>query len=230
MNSRFAAQEKAVAQLANKLEVEGYSVTTIPKEADLPFSLEGYVPDLVATKPGDNLVVEIKLKSNPQDLDRYRRVIDIVESHPGWRFLLQTISELEQPERTPTTAPLEVAAIQRYVARTSKILEAGVPDLAIPYLWNAIIALLRVLASRVGVAYEDIADRSLINKIYSLGLVSNHDHECLLNWNQLRNEVVHSTSPKVTPQTVDEIVRYVETLFATLESEESEQDAASNCG
>lgn len=226
MNSGFAAHEKAVAQLANRLELEGYSVSTTPKEEDVPFSLGGYVPDLVATKPGDNLIVEIKLRSNPRDLERYRRVIATVEAHPGWRFLLQTISDLEQPERTPTTAPLDVTAIQSYIAKTSKILEAGIPELAIPYLWNAIIALLRVEASVEGVSYDDIADRSLINRVYSSGLISSRDHERLLNWNRLRNEVVHSTAPEVDAQTVDEIADYVATLLAGLESKQAGQGGA----
>lgn len=225
MNSGFAAHEKVVAQLANKLEADGYSVTTTPTETDVPFSLEGYVPDLVATKPGDNLVVEIKFRSQPRDLERYRRVIDTVESHPEWRFLLQTISDFEQPERTPTTAPLDVAAIQSYVEKISKILDAGIPDLAIPYLWNAIVGLLRVEASGEGLAYEDIADiadRSLINRIYSSGLISSRDHERLLSWNQLRNEVIHNTNPQVDPRTVDEIRQYVATLLANIKSRQAE--------
>ena len=176
------------------------------------------MPDLVATKSDDKLIVEVKLKDDPRNLERYRKVIDIVKSNPGWRFLIQTVSENWQPERTPTKASLDIASIHSYFSKTSKILATGVPELAIPYLWNAIIGLLRVNASRDGVEYEGITDRSLINRIYSSGLISKSDHERLLNWNHLRNEVVHNTNPQVDSQTAHEVAQYAQKLLNGLES------------
>lgn len=221
MNSAFAKHERIVGKLANTLEERGYSVLSDPAETDIPFSLEGYIPDLVAKKPNDNLIVEVKIRDSPEQALRYRRVVELVESHPGWRFLIQTVSDLSQPERTPTEAPLDVDSIREYFEKVSHVFELGSPELAFPYIWNSIVGLLRVDALQEGLPFEGLTDRSLVNQFYSLGGISNADHERLLRWNRLRNEVVHSTNPKIEPETVTEAAKFVKDLLGKLDSKKS---------
>ncbi len=55
--SNLVNQEKIIAK---KLSNEGYDVIIPNSPSDLPFDLEGYCPDLIATKNNQGLIIEIK--------------------------------------------------------------------------------------------------------------------------------------------------------------------------
>lgn len=209
------------ARLAKELESAGYVVVTAPTSDDVPFSLGGYIPDLVATKPDDKLIIEIKRPSPPGQVQPFRNVVEAVEAHPGWRFLIQTITDVREPDLMPTRTLTDVATIEGYLRKASRIMAMGAPELSFPYIWNAIVGLLRVQASREGIPHAELSDRSLINQLYTLGVISHPDLELLLQWSQLRNEAIHSMTPEIDDQAAKEAERFALRLAETLKTSHS---------
>ena len=81
MNLALREHDKATRSLAKQLEDEGYAVIIEPSPEQMPFTLGGYIPDLLATKKNDNLVIEIKPRNTPNLVSRYREVADMIQTH-----------------------------------------------------------------------------------------------------------------------------------------------------
>ncbi|EDN67721.1 hypothetical protein BGP_4960 [Beggiatoa sp. PS] len=86
MNIALREHEKAARIVAKELEDDGYTVIFEPSPEQIPFSLDTYIPDLLATKNNDNLIIEIKTRDIPNIMNRYRKVIEIIQTHPDWKF------------------------------------------------------------------------------------------------------------------------------------------------
>jgi REase_AHJR-like len=229
MNTTFAEHEKIAKQVGKELESYGYSVMFTPSSEHIPFSLEGYTPDLLATKHGEHLIIEIKPRSSAEHAARFRKIIDIVEKHPGWKFLIKTISDIPDDQTRDAGELIGIDAIESYVQKADRIVETGSPELSIPYFWNALISVLRLRASRESVPFVELTDRSLINHLYTMGLISSDDYEKLKEWNHLRNEVVHSVTFQVDPASIEELSHFTRNLIratrnATLADEQDGLD------
>jgi len=211
MNIALREHEKAIQIVAKELEDNGYTVVFEPSKDQIPFSLGNYIPDLVATKNDDNLIIEIKNRATPAIVDRYRKIADIVKKHPNWKFLIKTFSEISEEDKLSFTQATGIKDIQQYLDKVLKILSIS-PDLAIPYFWNIIIVLLRNKATNLQIKYFELTDRSLINQLYTLGELSAEEHETLIKWNMLRNNVVHGVNVSITQAYVIEMLEFIKKL------------------
>ncbi len=193
MNTAVYEHDKLARIVAKELGQEGYAVVFEPAADRLPFSLEGYSPDLLATKADDNVIVEINRRQRkpPEVLKRYRRVVDIVQAHPGWRFLVKTCSDSTRDDRITDAGLSDFEAIEAYFRKAQGVMDSASPEFAIPHLWNAIIALLRRKGRTALPQSSVLTDRSLINQLYTLGEVSSEDYEVLRRWEVLRDHAVH---------------------------------------
>jgi hypothetical protein len=220
MNIALREHDKMARIVAKELEQDGYAVLIEPTPDQLPFSLEGYNPDLVATKTDDNLIVEINRRQQPPRavLDRYRRVADIVRAHRGWKFLIKTVSAQDREAQAPESSPSDIATIQQYLHKTRNIVSLGSAELATPYLWNAIVALLRHKDDGAAAPRSGLSDRSLINRLYTLGELSSEEYETLRRWEELRNRAVHDLGFIADTEEVVEMLSFAERLLSDLKS------------
>jgi hypothetical protein len=218
MNSSFKEHEKIAIQVAKELERDGYSIILTPTPECIPFSLEGYNPDILATKGEEHLIIEIKSREFPEDAKRFRKVVEIVEKHPGWRFLIKTFAGRSSEQERVATAPIPLSLIEQYLNRADGIISAGSGELSIPYLWNAVVALLRNKAEGCGIA-TDLSDRSLINQLYSMGVISSSEHDNLMQWNQLRNSAVHVIPFEADSKSILSLSNYAKSLIHDLKME-----------
>jgi len=219
MNQSHRQHERIASQVAKALEEDGYSVVLSPASHSISFSLEGYEPDLLATKGDEHLIVEIKTQESPEQLQRYRRVIDIVQRHPGWRFVIKTIPSTESDREESAPDPVGLEAIENYLKRAATLMETHSKEFAIPYLWNAIVALLRLRGAKAGEPVSDLTDRSLINRLYTLGEISSDEYEQLKRWLQLRNSAIHEINFNSNPETVSAFNSYAFDMLGMLKTE-----------
>jgi hypothetical protein len=105
---------RAERLIAKRYERDGYAVTMEPPPSAIPFSLGNYRPDILASKGGENLLIEVKGSGARVDPQVYLSVDREVQRHPGWKFLLVTISDEERQELAPSaSSPASVEAIKR---------------------------------------------------------------------------------------------------------------------
>jgi len=212
-------------QVAKGLENEGYSVVLAPTPEIIPFSLGGYHPDILASKGAENLIVEIKSRESPDHAKSFRKIIEIVEKHPHWRFLIKTVGSSNVASDQKPLEIIPVSAIEKHLLKADDALAAGVGEFVIPYLWNAAIALLRHKAVDSGLSV-DLSDRSLVNQLYTMGVISGIEYEDLMQWQQLRNSATHEISFDADPASVQAFSKYVKSLLASLKdaTREDEQE------
>lgn len=214
MNIALREHEKIARIVAKELENEGYAVVFEPSPNQLPFSLEDYTPDLLATKTGENLIVEVKPRRTPDIVKRYRKVAEIVQTHPGWRFLIKTFADTTWKTEALPVELTSLQEIRQYIAKAESTFSSENFDLAIPYLWNAIIALLRHKAARVQIDFSELSDRSLINQLYTFGKISAEQRIMLLKWSELRNRAVHDLKFSAEQEDVSAISAFANELVA----------------
>jgi len=212
MNIALREHEKAVRIVAKELEDDGYTVIFEPSPEKIPFSLGSYIPDLLATKNNDNLIIEIKTRDTPSIVNRYREVIEIVQTHPYWKFLIKTFAETTEKTKTSLAQVTGLENIHQYFDKVKKICSVS-PELAIPYLWNTIIALLRHKAVDVQIEYSELTDRSLINQLYTLGQISAEQYATLIKWNVLRNYAMHDLEFSAKPEDVCAMLAFIDKLL-----------------
>ena len=212
MNLALREHDKATRSLAKQLEDQGYAVIIEPSPEQIPFTLGGYIPDLLATKTNDNLVIEIKPRNTPELVSRYREVADMIQTHSTWRFLIKTFDEAGEKTGTSVSHMSTVDEIRQYYDKIKKICAIS-PELAMPYLWNTLITLLRHKASDVLTEPAELSDRGLINQLYTLGMLSAEQYTTLIHWYKLRNHALHELEFSTNPEEVNSMSIFIDTLL-----------------
>jgi hypothetical protein len=77
---------KAQRRIARQYTKLGYEVIENPGPASLPSFLRGFSPDLLATKDGDHVVIEIKSSDSLRGSNELTELATIVAQRPDWRF------------------------------------------------------------------------------------------------------------------------------------------------
>jgi hypothetical protein len=190
---------RAERLVAKRYEERGYTVIVEPSQSAIPFDLGTYRPGILATKGTECLLIDVKGPGARVNKNIYRELSRKVEEHPGWRFLLVTLSqnELNQPDAATSTNPT-AAALRERLGKLDQLHGATESDgLLLPLYWGAYTAALRLLVGQEGNDLGTITDFSLINKAYSDGIVSFEDYEAAKRLLALRNLAVHSVESVV---------------------------------
>ncbi|RZK52359.1 MAG: hypothetical protein EOO59_13790, partial [Hymenobacter sp.] len=94
--------EHQVAALAASYAQAGYAVAVRPDPASIPFDLNGYQPDLLATKGEENLLLLVNA-GGAVSIGRLHDLAETVKQQPGWRLLVVNHS----PEHAVAGIPQE---------------------------------------------------------------------------------------------------------------------------
>jgi hypothetical protein len=185
-------EESKINELAEQYTREGYSVIREPSEFDLPFGLNGYRPDLVATKEGLGLIIEVKTKLTRLPVERFRTIAEEVGKHPGWRFLLITLDDVESqnPPGTSDDMP-NWTQLRHHATQASDLLSEGKKEPALLFLWSIFEALLRKRAIEMSIPIERFPVKRLINHMYSMGELSLSQFDLTNSVLEIRNKLAH---------------------------------------
>ncbi|WP_423596711.1 hypothetical protein [Roseateles sp. MS654] len=211
---------KAERLIARRYEMQGYAVTIGPSAEQIPFSLNGYRPDLLATNGKEQLLVEVNTSGTRLDTDLILSADREVQRHPGWKFLIVTVPDDQLIDDASSGPPPGAVTPRGIGARLAEIdrlgIRADTAGFAVPALWTVIVVSLRSLLSRGGEAVERYTDLSLVNRAYSFGYISSEDHEALKRFLALRNEEVHGLMSKATAGDCEEMRNMAGSLLAEL--------------
>ncbi|MBE9106986.1 hypothetical protein IQ229_19245, partial [Nostoc cf. edaphicum LEGE 07299] len=173
INNTKTLYDEKVKSLAEKYEIQGFRVLFKPKTDELPFDLGNYQPDIIAIKDGSGLVIEVKTSLSRMSVDRLQALAQEVSKHPGWRFLLLTLEDIEAKslpgisEQLPSWEELTDRFIQAH-----KLIENDEIEPAFLYMWSIFEGILRKRAIDVSIPIERLPFIGLLKHLYSLGELS----------------------------------------------------------
>jgi uncharacterized protein YutE (UPF0331/DUF86 family) len=193
--------------VARQYREEGYSVLVHPAGAAIPSFVNGLELDIIASKPGENVIVEVaenrdSFAKKPELL----RLVDVINAQPGWRFDLVILEPESAVERAladshePTDKQLA-----EFLSRAEKMLGAQETESAVIYALAALEAIMRRVRGRADLN-RTATPTELLTALYSNGFLSRPEYDTLRSGFRLRTHIVHG----LEPLTVDaNLVHYV---------------------
>ena len=190
---------------------QGYDVRLEPRQGDLPDFLAGFEPDLIASRKGDSIVVEVKTRRE-LSTPLAAHLEDAVQNRPGWRFEL--IIDGAAPEHQQTLNAKQIRAL----LEESTVLERRKHwAAALLVLWSAIEGALRLLAKRENVELESLTPGYVLTRLYSLGLLGREQYKTLDAMMRQRKQVAHGYQAAVTSEDLMASAAVLEELLAEVE-------------
>lgn len=183
-------EAEVIAKVAEDYRHRGYEVDVEPDDRLLPAFLGGFRPDLIARRPGDNVVVEVKVGTRTSVADRLRDVAERVMHEPGWRFSV-VFADPDRPDQFTEAQPAPLALVEERVQNAQRLLDAGQGEAAFLLLWSALEGILRILGERGQLPLASLPPSALIRELYSAGEISRDQFETLMRLLPIRNELVH---------------------------------------
>jgi len=199
----------AINTIAKELEENGYTVVIEPDPSMIPFDLQNYCPDILATNDRENLIVEVKSRSTPRSIKRYKQISETVSKQQNWRFMLTTVDDRYQSEGPLIKADIDTEAFPKILHKLDRLFETESYDLALPYLWSVYISGMRTIGYKHGVPIDVTTDKSVLNYMYSLGEISNEEFKKSLFFLDLRNKLINTFDSQITKEQAIEMQDYV---------------------
>lgn len=182
-----------IGTLADRYRKDGYAVREQPRPGDLPFDLSGYVPDLIAEKGAEHLIIEVRARVERVSFDRLRAVAEEVKRHDGWRFYLVTGQDVEDaalPGQADESFSWDVVA--QALDEASSARDSRTRTLAFIELWVAFERMLRFQARRIALPVDRlVSPRTMIDQLYSHGEISLGEYDVARALVAVRNQVFH---------------------------------------
>lgn len=198
MKSYYEKCEQKENELAEELREKGYVVNLQPKSELLPFDLENYQPDIVATKGTEGLIIEIKSSAKRISIDKFHNISSEISKHDGWRFILVTLDDegVDLFSYSIESLPSREEINERK-EKIEQLIAIDIFDAALLYLWSTLESCLRILALDTNIPIERLSFNKLSDHLYSNGELSIDQHEYLKQLIGVRNQVAHGFKTEV---------------------------------
>lgn len=187
---------ESIQRVADRYRIEGYEVLVGPRGDAIPSFASGFEPDLIATKPGESIIVEVK--SHRFDLAESPQIAELAEitnSQPGWRFDL-VVEEPETPvekaaHEAGEPSDNELAAI---LDAADDLAERGHSPYACVIAWAGLEAAMRRVRDQVEF-FGRTTPNELMRTLYSHGILSREQFEKMRDSYKIRTQLVHGLIP-----------------------------------
>jgi REase_AHJR-like len=197
-NSTQSLHEQIIQSKAQELLANGYKVSIEPLISSLPFELGGYSPDLIATKDNEGIILEIKTSPNRLSVDRFQDIAERVATHPGWRFLLVTLDDINE-KILPASAD-ELPSWEELNARLiklNKLIQDSFLEPAFLFLWSILEAALRKRAIVQNIPISRFPTKKLLNHSFSSGEISMSEFDLFTSYLEVRNRIAHGVAAPI---------------------------------
>ena len=228
-NTKSLHDEK-VESLIKKYRDEGFTVTKEPQPNEIPFDLDNYQPDILATKNEHEsgligLIIEVKTSISPVSVERLQSVAEKISRHPGWRFLLVTLEDIEAESLPGTSEELPSwEELINYFSQVSKLIENNNIEPAFLFLWSVFEGALRKRAVDVSIPVERLPAIRLLRTMYSLGELSISEFDIIQACLEQRNRLAHGYIQKLDLEVLHTFVILVVKLLIEWTSNISETE------
>jgi REase_AHJR-like len=185
---------------ADRYQASGYHVVLRPGPDDLPNFAKSFKVEIVAKR--DDGCVLASAKNSQSDLEadlEIPRYAEIIEKEPGWRFDVIVLAPESQPipDKREATEPSEEDA-RRALGDVERMLQAGFVQQALIAAWAVLeTAMRRRLQANGEEAGWGLSPRTMLNELYSCGVLQNSVFRDLEGLYQARSAVVHGFTTRV---------------------------------
>jgi REase_AHJR-like len=217
MVTSFSEREsRRVQELAREYERRGFKVEIEPSRKSLPEFFGAYIPDLIAHRGNEHIVIEVKSRATLSSSKQLAAVAEKLKEHTGWRLeLVVTNPTISKEEDRPS---LDSNSAKRRLAEAKELLSDGRLDAAILLGWSAAEATLRLKARIEGVPLKDAQPRYLVKLLFSTGLLNKRDFQALDRIFVARSHIAHGfTAPNLPQRTVRTFLDAVSRLIGSIE-------------
>lgn len=217
-NTKSLHDEK-VESLIKKYRNQGFTVIQNPKADQLPFDLDNYQPDILATKNENEtgligLIIEVKTSIHPVSVERLQSVAEEVSKHPGWRFLLVTLEDIQAESLPGTSEELPSwEELINYFSQVTKLIENNNIEPAFLFLWSVFEGALRKRAVDVSIPVERLPAIRLLRTMYSLGELSISEFDIIQAYFEKRNRLAHGYIQKLDSEVLHTFIMLIVKLL-----------------
>lgn len=179
-------ERRRLQELAEKYQMEGYTVLVGPSKEDLPDFMRYFHPDLIATRPDRSVAVEVRTPGKVRRVDYWREFSGAVLSHPNWH--LEVLTNVQPEEQAESISQEEIEDLLR---RSSVLAQQKEMGASLLIGWSAAEAAMRLVAERFNLTATDLRPQSLVSRLFSEGLLDREDYDFLLTCSRQRNAIAH---------------------------------------
>lgn len=216
MKTSFAKREdKKVHDLAREYRSQGYEVVLQPKGNRWSNILGNFVPDLIAHRGEEHIIIEVKSRDTISNSERLAEVAQRIEGLPGWS--LELVVTNPQSSKTFDGSSLDPYSLKKRLAEANKLLSKNSYEAALVLGWSAAEAALRVMAKNEKVSSRPGNARHLLKFLYTRGLFAERDFELLDSAYLKRSEIVHGFEVKTAKNVVRSFLDAVSRLVGRIE-------------
>ncbi len=205
---------RQLREIADQYSTEGYNVLTQPLKDELPPFLRHFHPDLIAVRPDQSVIVEVKAPGKVRRTDYWRELADAVKSHQEWKLVIA--DSTAQEAAVDSMSPSEV---EDRLNQSTRLAEAGEAQASFLMAWSAAEAAMRLIAEQYNVKVFDLSPRSLMSRLVSEGLMDRQDYDVLTARIQQRDAVAHGFRQGITEEDLQQLRAVVQNLLTELEEE-----------
>ncbi|MDB9309305.1 hypothetical protein PN471_11810 [Aphanizomenon sp. CS-733/32] len=205
-----------VESLIKKYRDQGFTVIQNPKADQLPFDLDNYQPDILATKNENEsgLIIEVKTSISPVSVERLQSVAEEISRHPGWRFLLVTLEDI-QAESLPGTSE-ELPSWEEIIdhfSQVTKLIENNNIEPAFLFLWSIFEGALRKRSLDISIPIERLPFIKLLRSMYSFGELSISEFDSIQAYLEKRNRLAHGYIQKLDSEILHTFIMLIVKLL-----------------
>jgi hypothetical protein len=209
--SRSQLEEDRLAAVAMEYRRKGYDVHLEPAEDDLPAFLRGFDADVIARSPEDNVVVQVT--SPPRfNGEAARRLAEIVELNPGWRYEVVFVSPPVAPDVPVREELADDEKVTRMLENAETLSREGHLEAAGLIAYSALETILRRRAQSAAPQIERQSSARVLKELYSMGRIDPDTFEKLLPLMEFRNAVAHGFQPRNAAPSIPELIEEIRHL------------------
>ncbi|MEH2463435.1 hypothetical protein [Nostoc sp.] len=215
INNTKTIHDEKIKSLADKYVSEGFHVLIKPKTDELPFDLDNYQPDMIAIKNNSGLVIEVRTSLRRISVERLQALAEEVSTHPGWRFLLVTLEDIEAKSLPGTSEQLPSwQELTDRFDQAHKLIENDEIEPAFLFMWSIFEGVLRRRAIDESIPIERFPFIGLLRHLYSLGELSISQFDLAQACFEVRNRLAHGYIENLTLPVVHNFDNLVRELLA----------------
>ena len=186
-------------RLAREYRDRGYEVMDASDASAFPPFLHDFHPDLVATRPDDRVVVEIKQAGSLKGSNKLTALARRVAQEDGWRLEVVTVAPDQSSLPTPTTRD----RFEELGERIHLAFDRGLPEAAFLSAVSVLDELIRDLAAQSGIRQRERSARLLARELAFRGLLGEEEVKALDDALSRRNGLVHADRGMTPPTRAD---------------------------
>jgi hypothetical protein len=209
-------REEAVRRVAEEYRRRGFDVEIKPRGSSVPKFVEGALPDLIARRPSESIIVGVQYGSRSSVLDRWGETARRAREEPGWRFDLVFVAP-DEPEPVFEGPKPSLDALEQRARSARTLLQGAESEAAFLLLWSALEGALRLIADRETIPVTTLPASGLIRELYSAGEISRQQFNEALRLLPIQNQLVHGAGCLERADT-EHLQRLVQDLLAEVKA------------